>query len=315
LRTSSLGVRWHEAVRRGDYGTAWAVNDAVLAGRPGPPDDPRLPYHLRYVWDGRPFDRRDVLVRCYHGLGDTLQFVRYLPALRARATSVTLEAQPDLVPLLEGLRGADRVIPFDVAAPSPPAACDIEVMELAHALRLAPHAAPPPYLDARPLPQPLPQGEGRHNERVGAFFSPSPCGRGSGGGEPCPIIGICTQAGDWDPDRSVLLPRLAAALPANARTLRLRGATIADTAALILATDIVVSVDTMVAHLAGALGRPVWLLLKAEADWRWGEGARSPWYPAMRLYRQRRPGDWREPLAALARDLSRLSPPAGARAG
>jgi hypothetical protein len=310
LRTSSLGVRWHEAVRRGDYGTAWAMNDAVLAGRAGPPDDPRLPYHLRYVWDGRTFDRRDVLVRCYHGLGDTLQFVRYLPALRARATSVTLEAQPDVVPLLEGLRGADRVIPFDVAAPSPPAACDIEVMELGHALRLPPDAVPPPYLDVIPKPSSPdlfrpPMSFSAASKDVDTSI------RGHDGGGLLPIIGFRAEAGEWDQDRSV--PGLAAALPAA--SVHLRGATVLDTAALILATDIVVSVDTMVAHLAGALGRPVWLLLKAGADWRWGEGARSPWYPTMRLYRQRRPGDWREPLAALARDLSRLSPPAGARAG
>lgn len=292
MRTSNLAAAWDDAIRRGDYRTAWAANDAVLAGRATPPDDPRLPYHLRYVWDGRPFDRRDVLVRCYHGLGDTLQFVRYLPALRARAASLTLEAQPELLPLLRGVRGADRVIPFDVAAPAPPAACDIEVMELAHTLRLAPEAVPPPYLDGISIKSPLPLGEGG----------------------PVLTIGLCAQAGDWDRDRSAPLPSLVAALPADSRQVDLRGTTIVETAALIGTVDLVVSVDTMVAHLAGALGRPFCVLLKTEADWRWGEGPRSPWYPAARLYRQRHAGDWREPLAALARDLSRLSPPGGARA-
>ncbi|MDQ2801663.1 MAG: hypothetical protein M3Y41_02860, partial [Pseudomonadota bacterium] len=80
-------------------------------------------------------------------------------------------------------------------------------------------------------------------------------------------------------------------------------------AALVAAVDLVITVDTMIAHLAGALGRPVWLLLKAEADWRWLErGRRSPWYPNMRLYRQERPGDWRAPLDELAHDLAGVTP-------
>ncbi len=297
-------------MRRGDYATAWAVNDAVITRRTTPPDDPRVPYHLRHVWDGRPFDGRDVLVRSYHGLGDTLQFVRYLPALRARCRSVALEVQPELVPLLSGMRGVDRLIPFQVAAPAPPASCDIEIMELFHALRLPPEAAPPPYLNARPLPQ------GEERRKCRAFYPPSPCGRRSGGGGTRgATIGLCTQAGDWDPDRSVPLSRLAAVLPADARTVPLRGATIAETATLVCAVDFVVSVDTMVAHLAGALGRPLRVLLKQPADWRWGDCPTTPWYPAARLYRQPGAGDWTAPLAALSRDLSRISPPAAARAG
>jgi hypothetical protein len=283
-------------MRRGDYAAAWAVNDAVLARRDTPPDDPRLPYHLRHVWDGRGFDGRHVLVRCYHGLGDTLQFVRYLAPLRARAASVALEAQPELVPLLR----EHRPIPFDPAAPTPPAECDIEIMELAYALRLPPDAAPPPYLTA---PRPSPAGEG-------------------------PRVGLCARSGDWDPERSVPLPLLAATLPPGARPVRLQpdGADalawdnpgplgdLAETAALVRSVDLVLTVDTMIAHLAGALGRPAWVLLKAAADWRWMEGTSTDWYPSLRLYRQRRPGNWSAPLAAIRRDLAAW-PPAGGRAG
>ena len=299
-RAADPAAAWFAAMRRGDWAAAWAVNDAVLARRATPPDDPRLPYHLRHVWDGRPFDGRDVLVRCYHGLGDTLQFLRYLAPLRARAASVALELQPALVPLLR----EHRPIPFDLAAPSPPSSCDIEIMELAHALRLPPDAVPIPYLS----PPPLAGG-----------------GRGEGGLR----IGLCAQAGDWDAARSVPLAALLAALPSDARLVRLQpdGADaapwenpgplgdIAATAALVCAVDLVITVDTMIAHLAGALGRPAWVLLKAQADWRWMEGERTAWYPSLRLYRQRRPGDWDAPLAAIRRALGPLSPPAGARAG
>ncbi len=288
-------------MRRGDYHSAWAVNDAVLAAPRTPPDDPRLPYHLRHVWDGRGFDGRDVLVRCYHGLGDTLQFLRYLPPLRARAASVALEAQPELLPLL----AEHRPIAFDPAAPAKPAACDIEIMELAHALRLPPEAVPPPYLSSPPPLAGGGRGEGSHLR-----------------------IGLCARSGDWDTARSVPLPQLAAVLPSGAIPVRLQhdGANaldwanpaplgdLAETAALLCSVDLVITVDTMIAHLAGALARKAWVLLKADADWRWMEGDSTAWYPTLRLYRQRRQGDWSAPLAAIRRDLA-LWPRAVARAG
>src|SRR3954454_22907480 len=90
----NLESEWLTAMRRGDYAAAWAINDAVLAARDAATrDDPRVPYHLRWVWDGRPYRQRDVLIRCYHGLGDTLHFARYLPALRPHVASLTVEAQ------------------------------------------------------------------------------------------------------------------------------------------------------------------------------------------------------------------------------
>jgi hypothetical protein len=286
-----------EAMRRGDHAAAWRISDAVLARRGRVPDDPRLPYHLRFVWDGRPFDGKHVLVRCYHGLGDTLQFARYLPALRRRAASVALEAQPELIPLLRSITGVDRLIPFRPAAPTPPSACDLEIMELPHALRLPPER--PPYLSIPP------DHVRRAREKLGSDAA----------------IGVCCQAGDWDSQRSIPLATLAPALPiGGARFIRLQrdacpGLSWAnpddplddmmETAALVAASDLIVTIDTMIAHLAGAMGRPVWLLLKADADWRWMAGrADSPWYPSMRLFRQSHPGDWSLPVANLAIELA-----------
>jgi len=78
-----------------------------------------------------------------------------------------------------------------------------------------------------------------------------------------------------------------------------------ETAALVAAVDLVITVDTMIAHLAGAMGRPTWLLLKAEPDWRWDPARRdTPWYPTMRLYPQAARGDWSSVLAAVRADLA-----------
>ena len=267
---------WEAAMRRGDWQAAWDISDIVLAARdPRARDDPSLPYHLRWVWDGSDPRGRHVLVRCYHGLGDTLQFVRYLHPLRKLVASLALEVQPELLPLLAEVAGADRLIPFRQDAPAPPAECDIEIMELAHVLRLPPDPRTMPYLTARA-------------DRVAAAR------RRVGSG----AIGVCWQAGGWDTARSIPWPLLASHLAATGRPLvSLQAACttpdILDTAALIAAVACVVTVDTMVAHLAGALGVPTWLLLKARADWRWQDNrGDTPWYPATRLCRQQSPGEW-----------------------
>ena len=259
---------------------------AIAARDSATRDDPTLPYHLRWVWDGRPFDGCDVLVRCYHGLGDTLQYARYLPALAARARSVTVEAQARLVPLLAQIAGV-TVLPFDLAAPRSPAECDIEITELPLALRLAPEAVTAPYL------------------------------RWSAADLPAGTIGLCAQAGEWDAERSIPLALLEPLCAAHSVVMLTPGATdlpcrnpagcpfdMGETAALVAGVDLVVTVDTMIAHLAGALGRPTWLLLKAEPDWRWNPARRdTPWYPTMRLYPQSTHGDWSPVLAAVRADL------------
>ena len=88
---------WFAAVRRGDFAAAWRVSDAVLRARAGTPCWHR-PRHEQWVWDGTPLHGRRVLVRCYHGLGDTLQFIRYAPMVKAVAAGVTVWAQPALIP-------------------------------------------------------------------------------------------------------------------------------------------------------------------------------------------------------------------------
>lgn len=281
---------WTAAMRRGDYAAAFAIGDAAIAARPpAERDDPRVDYHRRWVWDGRAFDGEDVLVRCYHGLGDTIQFARFLPLLAQRARSITVEAPARLHHLLATIPGVDRLIPFDHAAPAKPFACDIEITELPQALRATPADVGAPYLRASPAA--LPAG----------------------------TIGLCYSSGDWDHDRRVP-PTLLAPLceghrclslvaePTDLAVLNPAGCPfdIDATASLVAACALVVTVDTMIAHLAGALGRPTWLMLKAEPDWRWTPGARdTPWYPTMRLYAQSRAGDWTGVVEEIACDLAR----------
>lgn len=290
---STLHDDWVAAIRAGDHPRAWALNAREAALRaPSERDNPALPYHLRWVWDMTPLDGCDVLVRCYHGLGDTIQFLRFLPELRRRARSVTLEIQPRLIPLLPG-DIAGRVVPFDPARPLKPAERDVEIMELSFALRMPPGACPPPYLHVRPAD--LPEG----------------------------TIGLCCASGDWDAERSLppelLEPLLAGrecvTLDASGTTLPVRNPQgcpfdMAETAALVAGCSLIVTVDTMIAHLAGALGKTVLLLLKHAPDWRWApETGRSEWYPTARLYAQPAPGDWAGAIADLARDLDPLPSP------
>ena len=283
-------------MRRGDWPAAFAVNDAVLAARdPATRDDPGQPYHLRWAWAGAPPEGRRVVVRCWHGLGDTLQFARYLPVLASRAAQVTLEAPPGLIPLLARLTaGCPNLAlhPFAPDDPLPPGEVDAEIMELAHLLRLGPDQVSPPDLSPPGRPWPPVRAPG--------------------------TVGLCWRAGDWNPARSIPLAALAPVL-GDRRTISLqRGPAAAEagaaflnpsdhstdilrTAALIGAAEIVVSVDSMVAHLAGVLHRPAIVLLQHKADWRWmAAGDRTPWHPGLTLLRQDDPGDWSGPLERLA---------------
>ncbi len=284
-------------MRAGDHRRAWLIGDAVLAARlerGETADDPALPYHRRFVWTGRTLDGASVLVRCYHGLGDTLMAARFLAPLRDRARHVTLEAPRVLAPLLARIGIADRVVPFEHAAPLPPDDCDVEIMELGHALRLEPG-------EATGLPPPV---------------APAPLASGT--------VGFCWRAGEWLPDGSVPGARRPPRPRAPARPLLARqhgpaldaarhrhpdlfaGPSRGDddlerTASLVAGAAIVVSVDTMIAHLALLLGRPTIVLLKADADWRWASpDRRTAWYPDAVLLRQRDAGDWAPLLAALA---------------
>lgn len=288
---------WLRHMRRGEWEQAWAITDAELPLRACRPcaDWPR---HMQYVWTGAPLANRRVLVRCYHGLGDTLQFIRYMRPLKAIAREVIVWAQPSLLGLLRGVAGIDRLLPLHDGAPDAGYDADIEIMELAHFFRTTPATVPAevPYLRAEPM------ALARRADR--------------------PAIGLVWKAGDWNPARSMPFATLMplAELPdvdwfilqPGAREAGWNGEFgrfpgefgMTDYARAVRAMDLLVTIDSMPAHLAGALGVPVWTLLSTEPDWRWMEGRQdSPWYPTMRLVRQAKAGDWAGVVACVGRML------------
>ena len=294
--------RWLAHMRRGDFAAAWAESDWLLQ-HGGRRQDPRLPRHEQAVWDGTPPHGRRVLVRCYHGLGDTIQFARFLPRLAALAAEVTTWAQPALLPLLATMPDAGRLLPLHDGVPAVDHEVDVEIMELAHLFRVTPATLPArvPYLHVAPA-----AGVRR---AAGAL-----------------AVGVAWRAGGWDDRRSVPPALLAPLTRVPGVTLHVlqRGPGLDErppgfgvvsgaddplaAARIVRALDLVVTVDSMPAHLAGALGVPVWTLLHADADWRWMDGGeRSPWYPTMRLFRQERAGDWEPVVARVAGALARLA--------
>ena len=279
------GERWKCHMLRGDFARAWLESDAIVLR--DKPDRNRF-------WDGQPFHGKSVLIRCLHGLGDTLQFIRYTKLLRSRASCVTIESQPALKELLLQSNLADRVITWGEQEP----AWDqqIEVMELPRVFRTEESDIPRdiPYLFAPPFPTIIKPTIIRQDK---------------------PRIGLVWSASTYDLSRSIPVDELQDLLRvAGVSFLNLQagperfdlnsvhdgipvlydeGPTVSATASMLRALDLVVTVDSMVAHLAGALGCPVWTLLPYRCDWRWMlRREDSPWYPTMRLFRQSEPGNW-----------------------
>ncbi len=299
-RAEKLGSAWMRHMRRGEFAAAWRVSDEVLRSRAGQ-SCASFPRHYQWIWNGEPLEGRRVLLRCYHGLGDTIQFIRYAPLVRQIARHLTIWAQPPLLPLLASVRGVDELLPLGDGQPQAEYDLDVEVMELPHVFRSTIETLPDsvPYLHVESVSLP---GDG--NLRVG----------------------IVWECGDWAPERGVPVDlfKPLAEIPGVTLHIIQRGAglqtrpegfgilsgsdDVMEAARVIAALDLMISIDSMPAHLAGALGVRVWTLLRAKADWRWmDERADSPWYPTMRLFRQPREGDWRAVIARVTAELRALA--------
>jgi hypothetical protein len=291
--------RWKCWMLSGRFERAWMESEAI--GRRGAPDPHRF-------WDGQPFTGKRVMLRCLHGLGDAIQFVRYTRLLRRETRSLTVQTHPQLVSLFHGLDSVDHVITWEQAEPHWDQ--QIELMELPRAFgaTLCSVPADVPYLrvDSGRLE--------RSREALGHTAFPK--------------IGVLWESSNWDPARCVPLSEFGAlfqlpgfsfyGLQQGPLPVQLQNVVhdtfdhsgdVVDTAANICNLDLVITVDTMVAHLAGALGAPVWTLLPFRADWRWMlDRPDSPWYPTMRLFRQPSSGDWGSVIKMVARALERAAP-------
>jgi len=284
---------------RGWDGFAWRWQaDAVPPhGLPGP------------AWDGAPLEGKRLLVHAEQGLGDTIQFARYLKNLQARgAGSVTLLCQPALTSLMRGVEGVSQAVGPN--EPLPEWDVRVPLLELPRHFGTveATIDGTVPYLPVEAA------AVASWRQRLGK-----------------PSIGLVWQGRRThrnDRNRSLpaalLAPLLALpdrhfvslqkeAEPRDLKTLEAAGPitglgeSFGDFSALadaVAALDLVITVDTAIAHLAGALGRPVWILLPLAPDWRWQLGrADSPWYPTARLFRQVAAGDWTGPIAAILEAL------------
>ena len=143
--------RWLAMMTGGEFEDAWRESDRVLRDarrRVRRETCGHLPVHMRFVWDGTPLGGRDLLVRCYHGLGDVIQFIRYVPMLARICRHVRVQAPAELMELLAPMQGIEEAISLE--DPDPPHDCEIELMEVAHALRASVATIPAdvPYLQA-----------------------------------------------------------------------------------------------------------------------------------------------------------------------
>jgi tetratricopeptide (TPR) repeat protein len=257
-------------------------------------------------WTGEPLAGRHLLVRAEQGLGDTIMLARFLPDLAARAGRVTLQCAPCLMPLLRQL--GTGLVPSDALPPAHDYALD--QMSLPHLLRLSPAVIPVPggYLQADPA-------RARHwrailprcpaMKRVGLIWAGNPLHhndrrRSLPAGALQPLLDL--------PDIqfvSLQLGARAGEYPVLDLAPLLKD--FGETAAVVAELDALVTVDSAVAHLAGAMGVPCHVLLSAAVDWRWQLNRQdTPWYTSMTLHRQEALGDWSKPMAGVVAALAAL---------
>ncbi|MCA8003456.1 tetratricopeptide repeat protein [Burkholderia metallica] len=317
---------WNESLCRlliGDYARGWERYE--WRWRTGVYTQGYRPEFPAPLWLGREsLEGRTILLHAEGGLGDTLQFCRFAKFVSARGARVLLEVQPELLRLLANLDGVDEI--FGKGEPRPHFDFHCPLMSLPHAFGTLNHTIPAslPYITAD-----LKLVED-WSGRIGEKHKPLRVGLVWAGN---PRLGIATSHA-MDKRRSIPFPCLEVLLEVpdidfyslqkgEAAVAQLTASSLAhvvidmtdevkdfaDTAALLAHLDLVIAVDTSTAHLAGAMGKPVWLLNRYDTCWRWFIGrSDSPWYPkVMRIFRQPVAGDWGTVMVEVADALRQLS--------
>jgi hypothetical protein len=271
-------------------------------------------YPAQRPWLGREsLEGKRILLHAEQGYGDTIQFCRYASLVAARGAHVVLGVPGALKVLMGSLKGVAEIV-AQGGLPSVDYHCPLLSLPLALGTELSSIPAQVPYLAADGAARRRWRDRlGLHSHaRVGIVWSGKPSHTN-------------------DANRSLSLEALRPLAQGDVRVVSLQKEVraldqptldqwpeisrlgeevtdFADTAALVSELDLIISVDTSIAHLAGALGKPVWVLLPYAADWRWLQGREdSPWYPTAKLYRQPAPGKWEEVIERVTADLLRLS--------
>ncbi|MDE2200349.1 MAG: tetratricopeptide repeat protein [Rhodospirillales bacterium] len=260
-------------------------------------------------WQGETLEGHRLLVLAEQGLGDAIQFARFVPELAARGAAVLLACATPLLGLLDALPGLAGIT--DRAAAPPPHDLWVDQMSLPRLLGTRPATIPGAagYL-------PCPRRRSGPGRRIGLVWAGNPL-HSNDARRSVPLAALAPLLAEAD-----LAPGLTRDLSWVSLQHGPRGAEgaghglpapdlpdFAATAALVAGLDLVIAADTSTAHLAGAMGVPVWLMLPHAPDWRWMTGrADTPWYASMRLFRQPAPGDWNGVVAALGAALAARYP-------
>ncbi|MBF0422949.1 MAG: tetratricopeptide repeat protein [Magnetococcales bacterium] len=265
-------------------------------------------------WSGEPLHHKKIVVLAEQGYGDTIQFIRFVPRLLELGGQVTVIVAKPLEPLLQGQPGLGK-IQAEIRW-SENVDYFIPMMSLARHFITPRHPPVPPYIFADPersrhWRQRLPPDR----FKIGLVWEGKPLHQND------PLrrrsVNLDSLAPLWQRDERRLFISLqkkettadkAISWPPHANILDVGPELhdFADTAAVMDNLDLIISIDTATAHLAGALGKPVWILLPLAPDWRWtADQDVTPWYPSSRLYRQSRPNRWEEPVAQILADLEK----------
>ena len=260
-------------------------------------------------WTGEPLNGKTILLQSEQGLGDAIHFIRYVPLVAARGGKVLVECPPPLARLFSTIPGIEQVITTGQSIPN--FDCHIALPSLPSVFNTTLESIPAsiPYL--KPDEAAVQSWKDRINPKpgfrqIGLVWAGSPDNRN----DRHRSIPLERFAPFFETERAQfhslqIIPPPATPLPLSDWSKFLTD--FAETAALIANLDLVISVDTAPAHLAAALGKPVWLLIPFPPDWRWLLNREdSVWYPTIRLFRQPVPGDWQTPIDAVAQALLQL---------
>lgn len=313
LKPDFVAAHWNEALCRlqlGQFKQGWPMYEWRWSYGDQNADGVGA---LQKRWTGEDVSGKTVVLRSEQGLGDTIQFCRFAQSVSARGARVILAAQKPLIPVLSSLGGIDRVVAM--GEPLPAFDYDCPLLSLPWSLGTEIDTIPSAQGYLRSDPARVETWRERlglkTRLRIGLVWSGNPNHKHDyNRSVPLQILTpLFTLKADWAVLQTEIRPADAAFLRNHGelRDLSRDISDFADTAALIDLMDLVIAVDTSVAHLAGALGKPVWIMLAYNPDWRWLlDRADSPWYRSARLFRQPAAGDWPGVVADVANNLQTL---------